>query len=292
MEPLGKKLQDARLAKKITLEEASRVTKIRAARIKEIEAEDFSSFSQPRLREGISAHLRQISRRRCVAVSRCIRDLERGERRRLFLFAGRAGHRAAPDRAPADANKRPALLPFIIAVAVLVLGLYLVKLLARYPAHHADGSAARCGRFGDAVTNRHATRRDRRAPRRAGGEYHRPAKHGVTVAPIATPQPVSLRQPAPNRRCAGPSRSSRGRRLRLTLPHSAAGQSRADQAGAENFSARDSRWSGAARIRRLGGSGRSAAFVSRLARDDQSAGARRGANYQKWSGARGGRRRT
>ena len=45
MEPLGQKLQRARLAKKITLEEASRVTKIRAARIQEIEAEDFSSFS-------------------------------------------------------------------------------------------------------------------------------------------------------------------------------------------------------------------------------------------------------
>src|SRR2546423_5770838 len=45
MEPLGQKLQRARLAKKISLEEASRVTKIRAARIQEIEAEDFSSFS-------------------------------------------------------------------------------------------------------------------------------------------------------------------------------------------------------------------------------------------------------
>ena len=44
MEPLGKKLQQARLAKKISLEEAARVTKIRAARIQEIEAEDFSNF--------------------------------------------------------------------------------------------------------------------------------------------------------------------------------------------------------------------------------------------------------
>jgi cytoskeletal protein RodZ len=45
MEPLGQKLQQARLAKKITLEEAARVTKIRQSRIQEIEAEDFSSFS-------------------------------------------------------------------------------------------------------------------------------------------------------------------------------------------------------------------------------------------------------
>ena len=45
MEPLGKKLQEARLRKKISIEEASRVTKIRAARLQEIENEDFSSFS-------------------------------------------------------------------------------------------------------------------------------------------------------------------------------------------------------------------------------------------------------
>ncbi|MBA3544598.1 MAG: helix-turn-helix domain-containing protein, partial [Chthoniobacterales bacterium] len=45
MEPLGKKLQEARLRRKISLEEASRVTKIRASRIEEIEAEDFSGFS-------------------------------------------------------------------------------------------------------------------------------------------------------------------------------------------------------------------------------------------------------
>jgi cytoskeletal protein RodZ len=45
MEALGKKLQGARLAKNISLEEAARVTKIRPARIQELEAEDFSGFS-------------------------------------------------------------------------------------------------------------------------------------------------------------------------------------------------------------------------------------------------------
>src|ERR1700720_675487 len=45
MESLGNKLQQARLAKKISIEEASRITKIRASRLQEIENEDFSSFS-------------------------------------------------------------------------------------------------------------------------------------------------------------------------------------------------------------------------------------------------------
>ena len=45
MEGLGKKLQDARLARNLTLEEAGRMTKIRPGRLQEIENEDFSEFA-------------------------------------------------------------------------------------------------------------------------------------------------------------------------------------------------------------------------------------------------------
>jgi cytoskeletal protein RodZ len=44
IEGLGKKFQEARLARKLTLDEASRMTKIRPARLAEIEADDFSQF--------------------------------------------------------------------------------------------------------------------------------------------------------------------------------------------------------------------------------------------------------
>ena len=44
IEGLGKKLQQARLARKLTLEEAARMTKIRPSHLAEIEAEDFSNF--------------------------------------------------------------------------------------------------------------------------------------------------------------------------------------------------------------------------------------------------------
>ena len=70
MEGLGKKLQEARLARNLTLEEAARMTKIRPARLQEIESGRFLEFLQPRLRERIPAHLRKISRRRRDAVSR------------------------------------------------------------------------------------------------------------------------------------------------------------------------------------------------------------------------------
>ena len=45
MEGLGKKLQDARLARNLTLDEAGRMTKIRPGRLQEIENEDFSEFA-------------------------------------------------------------------------------------------------------------------------------------------------------------------------------------------------------------------------------------------------------
>src|SRR5256712_13660418 len=44
IEGLGKKFQDARLARGLTLDEAARMTKIRPTRLAEIEADDFSQF--------------------------------------------------------------------------------------------------------------------------------------------------------------------------------------------------------------------------------------------------------
>jgi len=44
MEGLGEKFQKARLARNLTIEEAARMTKIRPAKLAEIEAEDFSHF--------------------------------------------------------------------------------------------------------------------------------------------------------------------------------------------------------------------------------------------------------
>jgi transcriptional regulator with XRE-family HTH domain len=44
IEGLGKKFQEARLARNLTLDEAARMTKIRPHRLAEIEADDFSKF--------------------------------------------------------------------------------------------------------------------------------------------------------------------------------------------------------------------------------------------------------
>src|SRR4029450_5448784 len=47
IEGLGKKFQEARLARNLTLDEAARMTKIRPQRLAGIEADDFSQFPSP-----------------------------------------------------------------------------------------------------------------------------------------------------------------------------------------------------------------------------------------------------
>ncbi len=128
MQPLGQKLQQARLAKKISLEEASRVTKIRSARIQEIEAEDFSSFSSLAYAKGflliygkfldvdVSPYLDAFETSREVSVDG-------------YSYLQDAPQTAPPPIVRRQPSKRPALLPFIIAVGVLVIGVYFVKLM-------------------------------------------------------------------------------------------------------------------------------------------------------------------
>ena len=128
MEPLGKKLQQARLAKKISVEEASRVTKIRAARLQEIEAEDFSGFSSLAYAKGF---LLIYGKYLNVDVTPYLDAFETSHE---VSVDGYSYLQEAPGNAPLplvrrQPMKRPALFPFILAIGVLVLGLYLVKLI-------------------------------------------------------------------------------------------------------------------------------------------------------------------
>jgi cytoskeletal protein RodZ len=128
MEPLGKKLQEARLRKKISLEEASRVTKIRASRIQEIENDDFTAFSSLAYAKGfiliygkyldvdVTGYLEAFETSREVSVDG-------------YSYLQESPSSAPPPLVRRRPRKRPTLLPFIIAVGVLVLGLYLIRLL-------------------------------------------------------------------------------------------------------------------------------------------------------------------
>ena len=141
MESLGQKLQQARLRKKITLEEASRVTKIRTARIQEIEAEDFSSFTSLAYAKGF---LLIYGKFLDVDVTPYLDAFETSSHVSVdgYSYLQDAPSGAPPPIVRRQPVKRPALLPFIIAVGVLVLGLYMVKLLLNIqritPSHSAS----------------------------------------------------------------------------------------------------------------------------------------------------------
>lgn len=128
MESLGNKLQQARLAKKISIEEAARITKIRASRLQEIENEDFSSFSSLAYAKGF---LLIYGKFLDVDVTPY---LDAFETSREVSVDGYSYLQEAPTTAPRPVvrrqpARRPALVPLLIAIGVLVLGLYLVKLL-------------------------------------------------------------------------------------------------------------------------------------------------------------------
>ena len=190
MESLGKKLQQTRLAKKISIEEAARVTKIRAARLHEIEAEDFSSFSSLAYAKGflliygkyldvdVSPYLDAFETSREVSVDG-------------YSYLQDGPSTAPPPIARRQPTKRPALLPLIIAIGVLVLGLYLVKLLlniqritpagAQAPAVTATASPGLSATPADRVT----------APRALPVENGPPASEArVTGAPTPVPAPT------------------------------------------------------------------------------------------------------
>lgn len=128
MESLGNKLQQARLAKKISIEEASRVTKIRASRLQEIENEDFSSFSSLAYAKGF---LLIYGKFLDVDVTPY---LDAFETSREVSVDGYSYLQEAPATTPLpvvrrQSPRRPTLFPLVIAIVVLVVGLYLVKLL-------------------------------------------------------------------------------------------------------------------------------------------------------------------
>jgi cytoskeleton protein RodZ len=127
MEPLGEKLKQARLARKITLEEASRVTKIRPSRIAEIEQEDFSSFASLAYAKGF---LLIYGKYLDVDVRPYLEAFEISDRVTVdgYSYLQDSGPTAPPPIVRRQPRKSPAVLPFVVAVAVLVIGLWVIKL--------------------------------------------------------------------------------------------------------------------------------------------------------------------
>jgi cytoskeletal protein RodZ len=138
IEGLGKKFQDARLARGLTLDEAARLTKIRPSRLAEIEADDFSQFPSLAYAKGflqiygkfldvdVTPYLDAFetsSQQMTVDGYAYLQDQPAPKPRRI-----RARPRAPVVRRQRSGD-RSSPLPLLIAVGAIVLGFILMRLI-------------------------------------------------------------------------------------------------------------------------------------------------------------------
>jgi cytoskeletal protein RodZ len=137
IEGLGKKFQEARRARNLTLDEAARMTKIRPARLAEIEADDFSQFPSLAYAKGF---LLIYGKFLDVDVTPYLDAFEDSERVTVDGYSYLQENRpekpvSAPavPRRPATAGRtgrdRISPMPLIVGIVVLVIGFSVMKLL-------------------------------------------------------------------------------------------------------------------------------------------------------------------
>ena len=136
IEGLGKKFQEARLARNLTLDEAARMTKIRPARLAEIEADDFSQFPSLAYAKGF---LLIYGKFLDVDVTPYLDAFEDSERVTVDGYSYLQENRPQkPVDAPVVRRRRPATptthdrispMPLIFGVLVLVIGFSVMKLI-------------------------------------------------------------------------------------------------------------------------------------------------------------------
>jgi len=132
IEGLGKKFQEARLARNLTLDEAARMTKIRPSRLAEIEADDFSQFPSLAYAKGF---LLIYGKFLDVDVTPYMEAFETSEHVTVDGYSYLQDNPAPkPMRAPivrrrASSSERTSLMPLVIGIIVLAVGFFLMKFI-------------------------------------------------------------------------------------------------------------------------------------------------------------------
>lgn len=135
IEGLGKKFQEARLARNLTLDEAARMTKIRPARLAEIEADDFSQFPSLAYAKGF---LLIYGKFLDVDVTPYLDAFEDSERMTVDGYSYLQENRPQkPVTSPVVRRRRTTTaspervspMPLIFGVLVLVVGFSVMKLI-------------------------------------------------------------------------------------------------------------------------------------------------------------------
>src|SRR5438309_5979169 len=137
IEGLGKKFQEARRARNLTLDEAARMTKIRPSRLAEIEADDFSQFPSLAYAKGflqIYGKFLDVDVTPYLDVFETSREVTVDGYSYLQDQPAPKPRRVRPTRAPVvrrerRSRDRSSPFPILIAVGVIVLGFILMRLI-------------------------------------------------------------------------------------------------------------------------------------------------------------------
>src|ERR1700730_9180849 len=132
IEGLGKKFQDARIARGLTLDEAARLTKIRPSRLAEIEADDFSQFPSLAYAKGF---LLIYGKFLDVDVSPYLDAFETSSQMTVDGYsylqdepAPKMHRSRAPVIRPARSSRSGSPWPLLIAFGAIVVGFLLMRL--------------------------------------------------------------------------------------------------------------------------------------------------------------------
>jgi cytoskeletal protein RodZ len=138
IEGLGKKFQEARIARGLTLDEAARLTKIRPSRLAEIEADDFSQFPSLAYAKGfllIYGKFLDVDVSPYLDVFETSREVTVDGYSYLQDQPAPKPRRVRPTRAPTvrrqrvKSGDRRSPFPVLIGVGVIVVGFILMRLI-------------------------------------------------------------------------------------------------------------------------------------------------------------------
>jgi cytoskeletal protein RodZ len=131
IEGLGRKFQEARKARNLSLEEAARLTRIRQSRLVEIEADDFSNFPSLAYAKGF---LQIYGKFLDVDVSPYLDAFETSGHLTVdgysYLQDSPAPKAPRTPVARRSENTRPSLVPFLIGLTILVAGFSFLRFLS------------------------------------------------------------------------------------------------------------------------------------------------------------------
>jgi cytoskeletal protein RodZ len=132
IEGLGRKFQEARKARNLSLEEAARLTRIRQSRLAEIEADDFSNFPSLAYAKGF---LQIYGKFLEVDVSPYLDAFETSGHLTVdgysYLQDAPAPKTPRTPVARRTENARPSLVPFLIGIAILVAGFSFLRFISK-----------------------------------------------------------------------------------------------------------------------------------------------------------------